>query len=97
MKATKTYFTYFFKSFERPNLINPTNNSTLERTSSPLELFFDLIFVVIFGALNNILLNSTIEAFFLFSTLFIFIYNLWENVTMYFLRFFQQAILLDLV
>ena len=43
----KDYKHFLRESFEYPELQNDSNLK--ERVSSPLELFFDLIFVAIFG------------------------------------------------
>jgi low temperature requirement protein LtrA len=83
------YNNYFKQAFELPELRNETHVKT--RSASPIELFFDLMFVAIFAAISHyfykITATNTLLAFGLFMTTYI----VWNNINMYMARFFSSS------
>lgn len=72
---------------------NTTNNDEKERHATWLELFFDLVFVVIISQLSHFLLHEISSLRFLeFLFLFIPVWWAWLGVTFYSTRFYSDDI-----
>ena len=70
-----------------------TNNDEKERHATWLELFFDLVFVVIISQLSHFLLHEiSVQRFLEFLFLFIPVWWAWTGVTFYSTRFYSDDI-----
>lgn len=85
------YKQYLKEAFENPKLNNNDNSNIISRAASPLELFFDLIFVLILANIGHILYEPTFENISLSIALYLNIYFFWTNITMYFIRFYEAT------
>ncbi len=84
------YFTYLKKAFEKP-VLNNDGTTVINRTASPLELFFDLIFVILFANIGHLFYEPTFSNMLLAIALFLSIYMIWTNMNMFFMRFFGST------
>ena len=70
-----------------------TNNDEKERHATWLELFFDLVFVVIISQLSHFLLHEiSLLRFLEFLFLFIPVWWAWTGVTFYSTRFYSDDV-----
>lgn len=71
--------------------LNNSEGKIVHRAASPLELFFDLMFVAVFAAIATLLHEITIEHITLAIVLFLVTYLFWGNVNMYMMRFYSTS------
>lgn len=83
------YFDYAKESFEYPILNN--EKKLYPRASSPLELFFDLIFVALFAVIGHQFIHLTLISGILAFTLFVALFFIWSNINMFMMRFYHSS------
>lgn len=81
-----SYFRLLGKSFHFPEL-----NNSINRAASPLELFFDLVFVAIFNEISHLLHNLNVPNFFLAGALFFSTFLVWININFYMMRLYSAT------
>jgi low temperature requirement protein LtrA len=84
-----SYQNYFKKAFELPELRN--QEKVKNRAASPVELFFDLMFVALFAAIAHYFYRITIPNTLLAFGMFMTTYVVWNNINMYMARFFSAS------
>lgn len=83
------YFSNLKVAFKRP-YINGVDGKYFKRGSDPLELFFDLIFVVTLAKISNQLHYLTPSNIFYSFILFVTLFLIWYNVTKYAMYFISN-------
>lgn len=90
----KNYFKYLKESFS-PLTLNNEKDLSNERASHPLELFFDLVFVVALGKVGHVFLHPDIRSIIGAVILFLSIYQIWRNITKFNTYFFKQGLVIS--
>jgi low temperature requirement protein LtrA len=88
----KDYKYFLRESFEYPVLQN--DSELKERVSSPLELFFDLMLVAIFGVVAHQFYHITVIELLLAFSLFFATFFVWININMFMMRFYSASYLI---
>lgn len=86
------YIKYIRNSFS-PLRLNNELSLKDQRTSHPLELFFDLVFVVALGKVSHTFLDPSVKSLLMAVILFIAIYQIWKNITKFNVYFFQHSLI----
>ncbi len=84
------YISYIKSAFESPELNNEKGKFNI-RQASPLELFFDLVFVILLANIGHLFYDLSIENIILTIALYVSIYAVWSDMNMYFMRFFNAS------
>lgn len=88
------YLTYLKNSFE-PLKLNNEEELIDQRTSHPLELFFDLVFVVALGKLGHVFLHPEIKQVLMAIILYLTVFQIWKNITNFNAYFFKSSLLIS--
>ncbi|MFV0288060.1 MAG: low temperature requirement protein A [Mycoplasmatales bacterium] len=88
----KDYFKHLKRSFA-PLHLNNEDNLDNARASHPLELFFDLVFVVALGKVSHVFLQPDVKNIIMAIILFLAIYQIWKNITKFNAYFFQHSLI----
>lgn len=88
------YFNYLKASFSSLKLNNEFNLND-KRTSHPIELFFDLVFVVVLGKVGHVFLHPHPQDIIIGIILFLSVYQIWNNITKFNVYFFKPGLLIS--
>ncbi len=86
------YFKYLKNSFE-PLRLNNEMDLSEQRLSHPLELFFDLVFVVAIGKVGHAFLHPELSSLVVSVILFWGVFQIWKNITKFNAYFFQKGLI----